>query len=530
MISARTTGLRAAQGRSWFLPAFLLLFLLSASWVFASPIASVPDEPAHITKAAAVARGQLVGTQTGTDGPLLAVEVPRYIRYIHVTTCYVRSIVTPPTCAPPLDGDPNDTVEAFTTAGLYNPVYYALVGWPSLATSGFKAVYVMRLVSALLSSFFLAAAFGAVSQLKRRKWALITLSAGISPMILFLNGSVNPNSVEYATTAAIAASLLLLLERSSSERLPAFPIVITTAAAALLANTKALSLLWLLTVVVAVMLTATPSQLQRMAKNRAVLAGAGFIAAACLFALIWVIRHDSLSSKPFEGAGLEAAEGAEIMLDKTFPHMIGWIGQFGWLELDAPVGVISFWMALIFAVTGCVLLFTQGRARIAALMLAVSLVAMPAVLQAQIISEQGIIWQGRYILALFVPFMLLAGVALDRSLPGAIPASGRKGLSAVVVTAAVAHVFTFVWVLRRYTTGLSLEDRWLDMLVTPEWQPPFGTATVVIVFTATSVIAAVLLRRHINANDFQAAERQTAGSVPQQERLTPSRGEKDENA
>lgn len=513
MISARITRFRAAQGRSWFLPSFLVLLFLSWSWAFASPIASVPDEPAHVTKAAAVARGQLGGTQVGTDGPLLAVDVPRYIRYVDAMSCFARILDTTPTCAPDLDGDPNDTVQALTTAGLYNPIYYGIVGWPSLATSGFPAVYVMRFVSALLSSFFLAAAFGAVSQLRRNKWALITLSGAITPMILFLNGSVNPNSLEYATTAAISANLLLLLEKSSEGRLPILPIAITTAAASLLANTKALSLLWLLMVVLAVMLTATGDQLKRLAKNPVILAGAGIIALACAFAIRWIVRHDSLSSKPFEGAGLEPADGVEIMLDKTFSHMIGWIGQFGWLELDAPVGVLTFWMAIIFVVTSSVLLFTQGRARIAALLLALSLIALPIALQAQVISEQGIIWQGRYILALFVPFMLFSGVAMDRSLTGTISAPGRRALGAVVNIAVIAQIVTFVWVLRRYTTGLSLDVRWGDMLGAPEWQPPLGIVTVVGVFAATSVIGAVLLKRHINCPDGLSAAGNTTEPV-----------------
>lgn len=514
MISARITGFRAAQGRSWFLPSFLVLLFLSWSWAFASPIAAIPDEPAHVTKAAAVARGQLGGTQVGTDGPLLAVDVPRYIRYVDAMTCFARHLDKTPTCAPQLDGDPDATVKALTTAGLYNPIYYAIVGWPSLAASGFPAVYVMRFVSALLSSFFLAAAFGAVSQLRRNKWTLITLSGAITPMILFLNGSVNPNSLEYATTAAIAANLLLLLQKSSSERLPILPIAITTAAAALLANTKALSLLWLLIVVLAVMLTATGAQLKRLAKTPAVLAGAGVIALACAFAIRWIVRHDSLSSKPFEGAGLEPADGVEIMLDKTFSHMIGWIGQFGWLELDAPVGVLAFWMAIIFVATFSVLLFTRGRARIAALLLALSLIVLPIALQAQVISEQGIIWQGRYILALFVPFMLMAGFALDRSLVGPIPTPGRRALGAVVSIAVFAQIITFVWVLRRYTTGLSLDVRWGDMLGAPEWQPPLGIVGVVVIFSATSVVAAVLLKRHINSSDGLPAAGKTTEPVP----------------
>jgi hypothetical protein len=358
----------------------------------------------------------------------------------------------------------------------------------------------MRLVSALLNSLLLATAFGAISQLGRNKWALITLSLSITPMVLFFNGSVNPNGLEYATTAAIAANLLLLLEKSSSGRLPILPIAVTTAATLLLANTKALSLLWLLIVVLAVMITATPAQMKRLATSPPVLAGAGIIGLACAFAIRWIIQHDSLSSKPFEGAGLEPADAVEIMLDRTFNHMIGWIGQFGWLELDAPIGVLAFWMAVIFAVTFSVLLFAEGRARIAAMLLALSLVTVPVILQALIISEQGIIWQGRYILAIFVPFMLFAGFALDRSVTGTIPTAGRRAIRLVVNVAAVAQVCTFVWVLRRYTTENSIDVRWVDMLTASEWQPPFGSIAVMIVFAMASVAAAAVLGRRINAD------------------------------
>ena len=298
MIAARIARFRRAIGRSWFLPSFLILFGLSLSWVLASPVGAVPDEPAHSIKAAAVARGQLLGTQTGTDGPLLAVEVPRYIAQVNDMSCFAREVDKTPRCASELGGNSDEMVTAVTTAGLYNPVYYAIIGWPSLTTSGLKAFYVMRICSAFLSCLFLASAFGAVSLLARRKWALVTLSVAITPMVLFLNGAVNPNSLEYATTAAIAANLLLLLERTTSDRLPVVPILVTTAAAALLANTKALSLLWLLVVVVAVAITATSAQLRRLVTNPAVLAGAAFIGLSSVMAIMWILRHDSLSSKP----------------------------------------------------------------------------------------------------------------------------------------------------------------------------------------------------------------------------------------
>ena len=54
------------------------LVVLSVLWAVASPLFSVPDEPAHYVKAAAVARGQLSGRTVQTDlgVDLLAVDVP----------------------------------------------------------------------------------------------------------------------------------------------------------------------------------------------------------------------------------------------------------------------------------------------------------------------------------------------------------------------------------------------------------------------------------------------------------------------
>ncbi|MDR7157748.1 hypothetical protein [Arthrobacter sp. BE255] len=39
---------------------------------------------------------------------------------------------------------------------------------------------------------------------------------------------------------------------------------------------------------------------------------------------------------------------------------------------------------------------------------------LPPLLQAQAIGTIGIVWQGRYILAVFVPLLIASGMALDR--------------------------------------------------------------------------------------------------------------------
>src|SRR5258705_2111054 len=40
---------------------FLLVFAVEIVWAFAMPLFSAPDEPSHVIRAAAVARGQLLG-------------------------------------------------------------------------------------------------------------------------------------------------------------------------------------------------------------------------------------------------------------------------------------------------------------------------------------------------------------------------------------------------------------------------------------------------------------------------------------
>jgi hypothetical protein len=478
---------------------------MSSGWALASPISSIPDEPAHIVKAAAVVRGELVGAQTGDGGPLLAVQVPRYIEHTNQITCFVRNLVATPKCSPAIPGDPTEIVSGLTTAGLYNPVYYAAVGWPSLLTSGFKAVYGMRLVSALLTTIFLALAFSALSRLPRNKWAIITLAAAVTPMTLFLSGSVNPNSLEYATTAAIVANLLLLLKGSLQGRFLLVPVAATTIAAALLANTKALSLLWLLVVVLAVAVLGTAAELKALLRRPAVWAGAAIIGASCAYALWWVASHNSLDSKPFDGAGLGFDAGAEIMIDKTFLFMHGYVGQFGWLELDAPTGVMALWTAVFFSAALAGAIYGRGRYRFSAIFLSVTLLVLPILLQAVIITDQGMVWQGRYILAIFVPCLMIAGIALDNTNRKPWPAPAVPALNTLIIVLALCQVLTFIWVLRRYVTGLAMDIRWVEMIRNPQWQPPLGTLSVVTVFTAATLLGAFLLLRHVRSNSVAGA-------------------------
>jgi hypothetical protein len=156
------------------------------------------------------------------------------------------------------------------------------------------------------------------------------------------------------------------------------------------------------------------------------------------------------------------------------------------------------------------IIYGRGRHRIAVIFLAASLIVLPVILQASVITEQGLVWQGRYILALFVPCLMFAGIALDAADKRPWQVKAKPALVTILVLAAVGQLITFVWVLRRYVTGLGLEVRWVEMLEDPQWQPfVVGMWPPVLIFAAGTILAAVLLLRHVtdNVEQSEAPER-----------------------
>lgn len=76
-------------------------------------------------------------------------------------------------------------------------------------------------------------------------------------------------------------------------------------------------------------------------------------------------------------------------------------------------------------------------------------------------------------LAMLVCLIVACGLALDDvDRRPVVSAPVRSGILAVVVLLSVGQVFSFVWVLRRYTVGV---DGWLrEMIHTAQWEPPLG--------------------------------------------------------
>jgi hypothetical protein len=368
----------------------------------------------------------------------------------------------------------------------------------------------MRFVSAALSSLLLAGMFQALSQLSSRRWTVIAAAVSITPMVLYLNGSVNPNSLEIAATGAVFANLALLLEQSGQARQSVTTTVWFTAAAALLANARGLSLVFLLAAVLMAVLSYRFRRFIAVLRQPLTWLGALVIAVASAFALWWIATEDALSTVPFGGAGSTFSQGFEVTMDKTFYYTTGLIGFFGWLDTPAPGFVLWVWGTLAGALLLGALALGRGRTIGVATLAALALLVLPPLFQALVVTESGYIWQGRYNLALFFLVMLTAGRALDRA-PGKRWTPNLNRVLIVGLALAVAgHLAAFIWTLRRYVTGFREDLFWSDMLKNPEWQPPFGWVAWVALFAMLLCSTAVIFYRSQAVSGDSGAARKAA--------------------
>ncbi|WP_426979500.1 DUF2142 domain-containing protein [Pseudarthrobacter sp. O4] len=503
---------KESRGLLRFLALFALVGLLTTLWSLASPLISVPDEQAHVIKAAAVVRGQLRGDSGVAQGERTQVLVPQYIASTDkLQTCYAGNALLTADCSPSL---PSDTtiVRALTSAGSYNPMYYAVAGIPSLFMSGDEAVYTMRIVSGLFTAAFIAVALFSLSGLRRWRAPLFVGTFAITPMVLFLSGAVNPNSLEVATSMAMFCALSLTWERVESRASWKVPLALAAMSAVVLANTRAASLLWLALGVTASLLIFGYRPMVSVLRHRFVWAMAAVVALGCALSLIWLRYANSLQNLVGNGSEDPPVQIVAVMLDRTFDFATGYVSYLGWLDTLGPTGVLAVWAALIIGAVCAALSIGNRPGRLAVGFLLTAVVALPPILQIPLAKDVGIIWQGRYILALVVVLIAASGIAVRSFTVG--QADSARRASAVLLTVMVfGHFYAFINGMRRYVIGLEDRSNWSDMVTAPRWEPPLGWITLTIAYLAVLLVAAVLLHHWVS---------RPAGMLPEESGVQPT--------
>ncbi|MBX3094076.1 MAG: DUF2142 domain-containing protein [Cryobacterium sp.] len=477
-----------------FLVSWLAFSALSAAFAVANPIGASPDEPSHIVKAASVVRGELFGTATPEGNQ---VQVPRYIQHSH-QVCFAFQPNVTADCLAAVPEPTDELVVALTQSGFYNPLYYALVGWPSLIFDDSTGIYAMRIVSAMLTSALLALAVTTVSTWRRPLLPLLAVAVATTPMVLFLSGSVNPNGLEIAGALAAFVGLLSLV-RQPETSLRTERVAIIVVAAALSANTRAVAPTWIVVAVAIALLAAgSRERIMGILRHRAVIIGLTVSILAVLVAAVWTLvaaRIDATDGvddyREFPGTGASAIVGFMRTLAMTVDFGTGAVGIFGWLDTPLPHSVYFIWAVLIGGLVLVALLTLRGRALVVAGSLVGAYVLLPAVLQGLYVTGGGYIWQGRYALPLLAIMVVGLAALLAEMLPSPSRTLAVRITVVVLLAWSAGQGYAFLVNLKRYSAGV--DGGWGVMLSSDSWQAPGGNLLWLGIFAIMVLSSAVAL-------------------------------------
>ena len=498
-VLSRLLAVVVGSSRLTFVVVWAALSIASIAWAASTPLGASPDEPSHIIKAAAVVRGEFIGELTAAPA-VTKVEVPIGLSEASSWTCYAFNAGVGANCIGHIDSGLR-LHSAKTSAGLYNPIYYAIVGLPSLFIPDTQtSVLAMRALSGVLSSLFLAFAFTILLRLVRPAIAGAAFFAALTPMVLFLSGAVNPNSLEIAAGAALTVGLLYLV---LDARGPRQSVVLGFVAASgfMLANSRGLSPLWMALIGVAALIVAPWSRTKALLAKRGVLIALGIMIVGVLFAGIWLTSTGTLGAMGvFPGAGQTTpARGFyEMLVNRSMDA--GVIGVFGWLDTPAPGIVYLIWSGLFAAIVASAFAIARGRALVGFLLALASLILVPPLVQSLSVEKTGFIWQGRYTLVAFVYVLLFAAIAIGRSRFVAERASAPVGGFIVVIAAAVliGQVYSMTTAINRYSgRGASSISGFLH---DPTWTPPGGSLLWVVLLAISMIVPLILwYAAHVNS-------------------------------
>ncbi len=485
--------LGGADRRIWLIT-FALVSMLGVCWSFASPIYSVPDEPAHAVRAYSVAHLDILGREPADpNAPGTIVRVPNAMLGDN-PACYAFTRVVPANCTGP-NGDPT-MVDATTNAGRHPPLYYFVAGLPSWLTKSIDSVYLMRIWSALLCAAVLASAMVTAFRPSSRAWMPISIVVALTPMALYLLGSVNPSSLEIAAGIGVWVSgLALVSEREVDTRV----LLRFVVAGVLLILVRQLGPLWFLLAVGALLWLTGVERTKALLRDRRIRWSALVLVLAGLVQGLWLVIVKPLDStrngtEPLDLTNAQILRGELAHVGVLYREMIG---VFGWRDTLAPditYGILTMLIGAL--VVGAVLV---GRRRTAAVLGAViaATVVIPIVLESRAVRTADFFWQGRYTLPLAVGVVLLAGHAIGERMPT------RSGVArwrwmVLGVALLVAQEAALWQVLQRFMVGLGRGGLrfWNDAA----WSPPVPAVLLMVLYAVAmgTAITLVLTRETVD--------------------------------
>lgn len=431
--------------------AFGLFVVISTIWSLASPLGASPDENAHIIRAAATARGQIVEPDAPGRAPLnVIVTVPRdYAASLTAPFCFAFDQRIPAGCERPFPASTAPTRTAIYV-GRYPPLYYALVGWPTLLFRNPAGFYLVRLVSALFCDALLALAVATAATVLTSAAALAGVIVAATPMVIYLSGMINPSSLEVPPAVAFWTGLATLGSRFRADP-PRRLVALTTVAGTTLTLARSISPVWTLTALIVVSpLFRDRDALRRLGRRSDIRISAAVLVASAATTTAWTLAEHGLRTLPGQRA---PRAPLPTVLHGAIGNATGYIpqavGMFG-LAVPVPEIVVLAWVAMAGALG--ILAWSRSETRAERSCIGLAFLAagcLPTVIVTAGARSHGYIGFGRYFLPLYIGLPVVAAALLGRR-----PAEADCRLARLFVAlAAAGQLVSVYWCLHRYLVG-----------------------------------------------------------------------------
>jgi hypothetical protein len=449
---------------------------LTLAWALANPPFASPDEAAHYVRALGVGGGELVGRPTSypatpTRRGLVLAWLNSFAREIRAParlapySCQWSDVLQP--ACDPRPRPESGTIALKTYFGTYEPAPYLVPG--ILARRAHEAAAADRLArvgAGAVSTVFVAVAILVLWAGDGGGLSLLGPPIAVTPMVIFLDGTVNPNALEIASGLAFVAALLRL---SRGPPISGWIWLAAGSAGAMLCLSRISGILWLVLEVFLIVGLGGRRPIWAAARRNPAPAAlaCGTIVAAAIFNQWWQARygpHPTLSLHPFHASLLTGTDQLNRILKEL-------VGAFDHLELKMPFVGYATWWAGLFALLTLAALVGRTRERRTLVTSVVAAFAVPVGFWVVYFRFSGAELQGRYFLPILVAIPLVAGEIVYRNRARLAELHGRRLLLWLALGAACVQFLAWYWNARRFAVGLG-GSTWF--MIHPVWAPPGG--------------------------------------------------------
>lgn len=459
-------------------------------WSLATPLWSAPDSVAHDLRAYGAAHGNLTPAPPQGDQTLGTLGVDRVPQGLMVSAgtaaCYAFQPEVSAGCMTPV-GPSEKLVRFANPAGRYIPTYYVVAGLPTLVVPLDLAMPSERVAAVLMSSLFLGLAFAAARTMRRPAVAMTGVAIGCSPMVLYLGGVVNPNSLEITAMAAVGACSLAALLRPEAP-LSNVLLRLSLLAGAAVCVTRMISPVWL-AIWLGVLVVAFGGVVVRRLLDRRMLMWTVLPVLASAVNCVWTLSSAGALAGTPSANRVTAWEAWSLSAARVDGGLNEVVGVFGWLDTALAPREYTFYIAGAVFLIGMLATAMDARRLLGLATLVAAAYLVPIAIQAVQWSSVGPVWQGRYTIPLLLLVPVMAAMVASERSDDAF--AHRLAVVGVPVTGLLAyvHLRAYFTQLRRNVGGVAGDA------FDGAWEPPLTAEVQLALYAVLVVVTWLALAR-----------------------------------